>query len=128
MLRPTFRDFVVLYIAEGYKRSRNTVAIANSDPKVITMSTTWIRSLSGREPIIQVQYHRDQNPDELVAFWSTTTGLAENRVRLYPKSNSGELRTRVWRCEHGVASVEVYDTQLRARLGAWMDRIRSRWG
>src|ERR1700704_3667552 len=30
--QPTFRDFVVLYIAEGYKRSRNTASICNSDP------------------------------------------------------------------------------------------------
>ena len=30
---PTFRDFVCLYMAEGYKRSRNTVAVCNSDPR-----------------------------------------------------------------------------------------------
>src|SRR3954447_13935149 len=32
---PTFRDFVCMYIGEGYKRNRNCVAIANSDPSVI---------------------------------------------------------------------------------------------
>jgi len=35
VLEPTFRDFVCMYIGEGYKRSRNTVAICriavNSD-------------------------------------------------------------------------------------------------
>jgi hypothetical protein len=31
-LVPTFRDFVVLYIAEGSKRNRNRVVICNSDP------------------------------------------------------------------------------------------------
>lgn len=30
---PCFRDFVCLYLAEGYKRCRNTVAIGNSDPR-----------------------------------------------------------------------------------------------
>ncbi|MHB1568516.1 MAG: hypothetical protein ACYC0H_04865 [Solirubrobacteraceae bacterium] len=31
---PTFRDFVVLYIAEGYKRDRNTASVSNSDPRI----------------------------------------------------------------------------------------------
>lgn len=32
---PLFRDFVCLYIAEGYKRSRNAVSICNSDPRIV---------------------------------------------------------------------------------------------
>jgi DNA-binding transcriptional ArsR family regulator len=34
---PTFRDFVCLYLAEGYKRDRNCVAICNSDPAVMVL-------------------------------------------------------------------------------------------
>jgi transposase-like protein len=33
-----FRDFICLYIAEGYKRTRNTVVICNSDPAVMQVS------------------------------------------------------------------------------------------
>ena len=39
---PTFRDFVVLYIAEGYKRSRNTVRLGNSDERVVPLVAGWI--------------------------------------------------------------------------------------
>ena len=35
---PTFRDFVCMYIGEGYKRNRNTVALANSDPAVVVLA------------------------------------------------------------------------------------------
>jgi excisionase family DNA binding protein len=45
---PTFRDFVCLYIAEWYKRDRNSVSISNSDPAVMQISTRWIRSLSSK--------------------------------------------------------------------------------
>ncbi|MBC7812657.1 MAG: hypothetical protein H7175_15990, partial [Burkholderiales bacterium] len=31
----TFRDFVVLYMAEGYRRDRNVVSIANSNSQII---------------------------------------------------------------------------------------------
>jgi hypothetical protein len=43
------------------------------------------------------------------------------------KSNSGTLRGRVWRCAHGVAAVNVYDTYFRARIGAWMDQVKEAW-
>ncbi|TMK27343.1 MAG: hypothetical protein E6G62_00280 [Actinobacteria bacterium] len=45
---PTFRDFVALYIAEGYKRSRHTASICNSDPAVMQLSTRWLRCLTHR--------------------------------------------------------------------------------
>ena len=35
---PTFREFVCLYIAEGYKRNRNTVQVANSDVAAIKLA------------------------------------------------------------------------------------------
>src|SRR4051794_39926046 len=47
---PFFRDFVCMYIAEGYKRCRNTVSVGNSDPKVIVLVDRWIRRMS-RNPV-----------------------------------------------------------------------------
>jgi hypothetical protein len=43
---PTFRDFVCMYIGEGFKRDRNRVALANSDPKVVRLADHWIRRFS----------------------------------------------------------------------------------
>ncbi len=40
---PGFRDFVILYIAEGYKRSRNQVSICNSDPAVLRLAKPWMQ-------------------------------------------------------------------------------------
>jgi hypothetical protein len=125
---PTFRDFVILYIAEGYKRSRNTASICNSDPAIVTLGITWFRRLSSRTPVVGVQYHRDQDEEMLRAFWGEALAVDPATVRLQPKGNSGQLRKRVWRCAHGVAAVTVYDTHLRSRLQAWMDRIHDSWG
>jgi AcrR family transcriptional regulator len=128
MLEPTFRDFVVLYIAEGYKRSRNTASISNSDPAIVKLAVRWMTRLAARPPVVRVQHHVDQDVDELRAFWTETLGVERERVRFQPKSNSGQLRSRVWRCAHGVAAVDAYDTLLRARIQAWIDRTREAWG
>src|SRR5436309_1244580 len=72
---PTFRDFVVLYIAEGYKRSRNTASLCNSDPAIVALAAGWLQRLSGRIPTVSVQYHADQNTKTLGAFWGQTLGI-----------------------------------------------------
>jgi hypothetical protein len=127
MLEPTFRDFVVLYIAEGFKRNRNCVCIVNSDHRVVAMSAGWIARLSGKPLIYSVQYHADQDLDELRAFWGGVLGIDGAKIKMQRKSNSGQLAGRTWRSEHGVLSVGVNDTYCRARLQAWMDRLREEW-
>src|SRR5215204_3272928 len=69
-VEPTFRDFVCMYIGEGFKKNRNRVALGNSDPKVVRLADYWIRRLSKNPVKYQLQYHADQDPHHLVAFWS----------------------------------------------------------
>jgi AcrR family transcriptional regulator len=124
---PTFRDFVVLYIAEGYKRDRNRVAIVNSDERVIAMAAGWLRTLTDNRLHYSVQYHADQSLRAIRQFWSSVLGIDDSVITLLRKSNSGQLNGRRWRCKHGVMSIRVDDTYLRARLQAWIDRIREDW-
>ncbi len=125
--RPTFRDFVVLYIAEGFKRDRNKVSVGNSDPRVLQLADGWLRQLTPKRLRYTIQYHADQELDELRAFWGTTLGIDPSSIKLQRKSNSGQLEGRRWRCVNGVLTVSVGDTLLRARLQAWIDRIKDEW-
>jgi transcriptional regulator with XRE-family HTH domain len=127
ILVPTFRDFVVLYIAEGYKRCRNAVSIANSDARVMALAASWLRRLSMRRMNYAVQYHVDQNLDEIRTFWGEILDADPSFIRLQRKSNSNQLKFRTWRCKYGVLTIRVNDTLLRARLQAWIDRIREEW-
>jgi hypothetical protein len=124
---PSFRDFVCMYIAEGFKRNRNRVAICNSDHAVLQLAVAWIRRLTDKPPLFSIQYHCDQDLSELCAFWSEALGTGPDAIRFQRKSNSGQLKGRQWRCPHGVLTIAVSDTLLRARLQAWMDCIRAEW-
>lgn len=124
---PTFRDFVCLYIGEGYKRSRNEVALCNSDPTVIRLADRWIKRFA-RNPIrYAIQYHADQDLDELTKFWAAQVEVEPSVIRLQRKSNSNALTGRNWRSKYGVFTVSAGDTLLRAKLEAWMDSIRESW-
>jgi len=124
---PGFRDFVCLYIAEGYRRNRNRVAICNSDDVVLKLAVFWMRRLNAKPPSFSIQYHSDQNPQTLCAFWGEALAIDAREIRFQRKSNSGKLAHRQWRSRHGVLTAFVDDTYFRARLQAWIDRVRVEW-
>jgi AcrR family transcriptional regulator len=124
---PTFRDFVCLYIAEGYKRTRHNVSICNSDPAVVVLGARWIKKFSRNPVTFSVQYHADQRLERLFSFWSAQLGISRAEIHLQRKSNSNRLSGRTWRSENGVLTVRACDTQLRARVQAWMDCLKETW-
>jgi hypothetical protein len=112
----TFRDFVILYIAEGYRRTRNSVSLANSDPAVITIAARWIERLTTNQVRYVIHHHADQDVAGLRRFWSDHLGIDPARIRFQPKTNSNRLRVKTWRCRYGVLAVCTCDTSFRARL------------
>jgi transposase-like protein len=125
--QPTFRDFVCMYIGEGFKRNRNVVSICNSDPAVIRLGAHWIRRFARNPLSYAFQHHADQDPAEVCAFWGELLDIEPAAIKFQRKSNSGRLSGRGWRSQHGVLQVRTADTYLRARLEAWMDGVRAEW-
>jgi transcriptional regulator with XRE-family HTH domain len=124
---PSFRDFVCMYIGEGYKKNRNVVAICNSDLNVVLLGDYWIRRFT-RNPIrYQLRYHADQDIDLLRRSWSDLLDIEPDSIRLQRKSNSNQLTGRMWRSRYGVLAVHTSDTYFRARLQAWMDLVTDEW-
>jgi transcriptional regulator with XRE-family HTH domain len=124
---PVFRDFVVLYIGEGGKKKRNSVEIVNSDPAIVRVAERFIRQLSINKIEYRLQYHADHDPDALKQFWGDLLGIDPTLVIEMRKSNSNQLTGRSFRSIHGLLTVRVGDTYLRARLQAWMDFVKSQW-
>lgn len=91
------------------------------------IATRWIGRLTERTPEFSIQYHADQDLNDLREFWGGTLGIDSSTIKLLRKSNSNQLIGRRWRSRHGVLNVRVQDTLLRARMQAWMDRLRDQW-
>ncbi len=124
---PTFRDFVVLYMAEGAKRDRNTVAFVNSDPQLVLLANRWIKALTSRKLEYSLQYHADHNVAELKQYWGGILEIEPDIIKLRRKSNSGQLAGRKFRSVYGLLTVRSSDTQLMARLHGWMDYVKTQW-
>jgi transcriptional regulator with XRE-family HTH domain len=122
------RDFVVLYLAEGYRKNRNTVGISNSNPRIMTFAHRCMRRLATNPHFYySFQFHADQNPEQLKCFWASCLGIDSGRIKPIPKTNSGHLKGRLFNCEYGVFQIQVGDTTLRAQLQALMDVVQEQW-
>jgi transcriptional regulator with XRE-family HTH domain len=122
------RDFVVLYLAEGYRKGRNSVQLSNSNPIMVRFAHKCMRRLSTNPHFYySFQYHADQDPHELQAYWATCLGTQPERIKPIAKTNSGHLKGRRFACEHGVFQIQVSDTMFRAQLQALMDVVQEQW-
>jgi hypothetical protein len=122
------RDFVVLYLAEGYRKDRNSVSFSNSSPAMIQFAHRCMQRLaSNRHFRYSFQYHADQEPEVLRQFWASSLGVAAESIKSIPKTNSGHLRGRRFACAYGVFQIQVSDTDFRSRLQALMDAVQEQW-
>jgi len=124
---PSFRDFVVLYMAEGSKRQRNTVAFVNSDASMVKLANKWIIQFSRNKIEYFIQRHIDHDEDELREYWANLLHISPSVIKVRRKSNSGQLSGRQFRSQYGLLTVRTGDTYFHSRLKAWMDYVKMQW-
>lgn len=127
IVQPTFRDFLCIYVTEGYKRDRSKVALAGGDAAVMRLVHRWVLRLTDKSPVLSVEHDREQGSSELRRFWSETVGEQASEIQVRRARRSDPLHDWSARPLHGVLTVSVDDALLRARLQAWMRRTREAW-
>jgi transposase-like protein len=125
--QPTFRDFICVYLVQGDQRDRTHVALTNSDPAVMRLVSRWIRRLTDRAPLLSLQYGPDQSLKELRHFWSEATGAEPRTIHARGPAEGKSDERPAAGSPHGVLTVAVDDTLLRARLQGWIQRTRETW-
>lgn len=115
------RDFVCLYWAEGYKRSRNSVSVVNTDPKIICLCARVISKYAGQKVWYRL-FCSEEEKDKLLVFWSEILKIETDKIRFQLKKQVSKRRA-----EYGLLAVGTNDTHFRSRLQAWMDKVREDW-
>src|SRR4051812_23941679 len=55
----TFRDFIIIYLTEGFRKSKNTAQVTNSNHNIINITKKWFEKFSSKKPFYQLQYYKD---------------------------------------------------------------------
>jgi len=126
---PLFRDFITIYLCEGYRKQRNSVSVVNSNPKIMLLTHKFIKKYGNLKRKIgyRIHFHADQNEEELKDYWGALLNVSASAMKTLRKSNSGKLSGRNWRSKYGLLTVRIGDTYLRSKLQAWMNYLQKDW-
>lgn len=115
------RDFVCLYVAEGYRRCKNVASVVNTDPAIISLCLPFFKAFSSKTVRFRL-WGGIREKKRLCKFWAEHLGISEDDISFVRKKQVSERRA-----EFGLMSIGVGDTDFRQRLGGWMDWLKSQW-
>ncbi len=88
---------LMLYWAEGTKGS--SLALTNSDPRIIKFMTEWLKEFCGIAPeamVMHMHLHSGQNEQLMKQYWSELTGIPKtNFLKSFVKSEGSGYRKKV---------------------------------
>jgi transposase len=124
---PLIRDFVVMYLAEGYRRNRNVVHICNTNPAIMRLSLEALRKLGlSNRLAFKLLLYPDHDDQTKKRFWARYLGITSNQIDVW-RPEKKQRPSRYRRSEHGIMYMSTGDTYLRSRLQALMDAVETSW-
>ena len=121
---------VLLYWAEGAKRNQS-IDFANSEVEMCTIFIRFLRHVCGVDKKRLRGYlycHDNQNPKELIRFWSKTLELPEKQftqpyVRKY-KPDGHLVNRRPERMHYGLVHIRYSDVKLLQQINCWIEEYK----
>ncbi len=117
----------ILYLGEGAKKSKGTVALSNSDPAVIKIMVRFLKEVCG------VSKHKFRghihtfthaNVEKTEKYWARVTGISRNQFyKTYIKPSSASLQKRKT-LPFGTFDLSVNDTKLFLTIMGWIEKIK----
>lgn len=123
----SFRDFIILYITEGFRRTKGCLALGNSNPSIMRLFHYWVKELSRKKITYTLRIHEDHDSEESIKFWSCYLHVPKENVDCILKKNSCKMKTRNWRNEHGILTITSCDTYLKVKMDVYMKYLEEEW-
>lgn len=127
-LQPSFRDFLVSYLAVGKKSDAREVSFSHPDPLMMQMAVSWLRAYGRNRLRFRLQLPPGADADRARRFWAERMAVAVDQILLEGRqvdrpSASSPARGNLL----GTLRVASTDTLLRVELQAWIDSARAEW-
>jgi len=117
---------VMLYWGEGSKKG-NSVALANSDPLMVSVFMKFLRDICGidNERVrATIHYYGDHDPRELLSYWSRITRIPA--AQFYkPFLHADTKGTYKKKSQYGTISVQYSDKKLLQLINGWIQEYQN---
>lgn len=112
---------IMLYWGEGSKKN-GTVALSNSDPKMIVFFLKFLRKICGVSETrlrITLHFYEDQDPLALMKFWSKVTHIPLKHIHK-PHLHKRSFGTYKTLSKYGTVAVAYSDKKLFDIINGWI--------
>ncbi len=118
---------VTLYWGEGYKTGlANAVDFANSDIKMIQLFLRFLRKICGIDETrlrVYVYCYSNQNPPELIRFWSKITGIPKSQFTKPYVRKDFRLEKKD-KMPYGLVHIRYSDKKLLLLIKEWIEECK----
>lgn len=126
-IKDDVRDFVILYLCEGYRKTKNIVQITNSNVNIIKLSAKVMRKLTDKKIEYNLNFYDDHDELELKNYWAKELSIGQDEIKCWIKNGQGNLRGRNNVSKYGTMQIRLCNTLLKSKIDGWMDNIQNKW-
>ncbi|MHB8895066.1 MAG: helix-turn-helix domain-containing protein [Candidatus Geothermincolia bacterium] len=114
-----FRLFLMLYMAEGIRKGRDSFGMSNTNPDLIAFAFKMMARINVNSRQCRCDLYLKENLDaaRATSFWGELLGVETIHVHI---REDGHLKGRNWVSENGIMLIRIYDTYVKTRLNVWM--------
>ncbi len=120
---------LMLYWAEGSRKSRHAIQIANLDYRLLLLFTKFLRRICGLRKDkfrLLVRVYRKFNREKARDYWSRILKIPRSLISVYIHSDKRSKPHRQW-SKYGIARIEVRNIKLKQYIDEELERYLSKW-
>ncbi len=109
---------LIIYWAEGSKKGKGTVDLANSDPEMIKIFITFLRRIYNVSELkirVLLYCYSNQNINKLIEYWSKIADIPRNQFSK-PYVRKDFSNNQIGKMPYGLIHIRYSDTKLQTQI------------
>lgn len=124
-----FLSGLMLYWAEGSRKNRHVIQMANLDYRLLLLFTKFLKRICGvREDklCLNIQLFRRFDKDKTRNYWSRTLGISKWLIAVNIHSDKRSKPNSQW-SKYGIARIEVRNVKLKCWIDYTLENYITKW-
>lgn len=120
---------LMLYWAEGSRRNKHTIQMANLDYKLILLFIKFLKRICGvwEEKIcLNIQLYKKFDKEKTRNYWSKILGVPQRFILVNIHSDTRSKPERQW-SKYGIARIEIRNVKLKQWIDSTLEAYLKEW-
>jgi len=120
---------LMLYWAEGSRRNKHVIQMANLDSRPLLLFKNFLRTICGvkeNKICLTVQLYRRFNKEKTRFYWEKTLGIPRQFISVNVHADKRSKPGKQW-SKYGIARIEVRNVKLKQWIDETLETYLKKW-